>query len=77
MDCRTSCLPLRTGDKVEEGEALEIFGLLIAELHDLVVALPQRLHAEPVPRVSLSSSSCAVSSCVSCSSDGASTPAAA
>ena len=41
----------RTCDEIQEGEALEIFGLLVAELHDLVVALPQGLHAEPVPGV--------------------------
>ena len=36
-------------DQVEEGEALEVLGLLVAVLHDLVVSLPQRLHAQPMP----------------------------
>ena len=39
----------RAGDEVEEAEALEVLGLLVAVLHDLVVALPQRLHTQPVP----------------------------
>mmetsp|Transcript_30277 Transcript_30277/g.77203 ORF Transcript_30277/g.77203 Transcript_30277/m.77203 type:complete len:1034 (-) Transcript_30277:1092-4193(-) len=39
------------GDEVQEGQALKRLGLLVRELHDLVVALAQRLHAQLVPRV--------------------------
>jgi hypothetical protein len=39
------------GDEVQEGQPLPGLGLLVAELHDVEVALPQRLHAQPVPGV--------------------------
>ena len=35
--------------EVQEGQPLKVLGLLIAELHDLVVALPESLHSQPVP----------------------------
>ena len=38
-------------DEVQEGQALEVFGLLVGKLHDVVVALPQSLRAQPAPRV--------------------------
>ncbi len=37
------------GDQVQEAQALKVLGLLVAVLHDLVVALAQRLHTQPVP----------------------------
>ena len=37
------------GDQVEEGELLEALGLLVADLHDGVVALAQRLGRQLVP----------------------------
>mmetsp|Transcript_31726 Transcript_31726/g.82115 ORF Transcript_31726/g.82115 Transcript_31726/m.82115 type:complete len:632 (+) Transcript_31726:248-2143(+) len=37
------------GDEVQERQALKVLCLLVAELHDLVVALAQRLHAQLVP----------------------------
>lgn len=40
-----------TCHEVQEGEALKVLGLLVAELHDLVVALPQSLYAQPMPGV--------------------------
>mmetsp|Transcript_6440 Transcript_6440/g.26210 ORF Transcript_6440/g.26210 Transcript_6440/m.26210 type:complete len:322 (-) Transcript_6440:35-1000(-) len=39
------------GDEVQEGKALEVLGLLVRKLDDLVVTLPQRLDAELVPGV--------------------------
>ena len=38
-----------TSDEVEEGEALKVLGLLVGHLDDLVVALPQCLHAQLRP----------------------------
>mmetsp|Transcript_85954 Transcript_85954/g.172061 ORF Transcript_85954/g.172061 Transcript_85954/m.172061 type:complete len:312 (+) Transcript_85954:1209-2144(+) len=38
-----------SGDQVEEREAVEVFGHLRSLLHNLVVTLPKRLHAELVP----------------------------
>ena len=38
-------------DEVQEGQALEVLGLLVAELHYVVVALPQRLDAQARPGV--------------------------
>lgn len=40
-----------TSHKVQERETLKVLGLLVAELHNLMVALPQRLYAQPVPGV--------------------------
>lgn len=40
-----------TCHEVQEGEALKVFGLLVAELHYLVVALPQSFYAQAVPGV--------------------------
>ena len=40
-----------TCHEVQEGEALKVLGLLVAELHNLVVALPQSLYAQPMPGV--------------------------
>ena len=37
------------GDEVQEREALKVLGLLVAELHDLVVALAEGLDAQLVP----------------------------
>ena len=36
-------------DEIEEGEALKVLGLLVGHLDDLVVALPQCLHAQLRP----------------------------
>ena len=40
-----------TCHEVQEGEALKVLGLLVAELHYLVVALPQSFYAQAVPGV--------------------------
>ncbi len=42
-----------TCHEVEEGEALKVLGFLVAELHNLVVALPQSLYSQSVPGVLL------------------------
>lgn len=41
------------GDEVEEGELVEVFGPLVAHLHDLVVTLQQRRLAQPLPAAPL------------------------
>ena len=41
----------RTCHEVQEGQPLKVLGLLVAELHNLMVALPQGLYAQPVPGV--------------------------
>lgn len=46
-DVQESC----TCHEVQEGETLKVLGLLVAELHNLVVALPQSLYAQPMPGV--------------------------
>ena len=40
-----------TCHEVQEGEALKVLGLLVAELHNLVVALSQGLDPQPMPCV--------------------------
>ena len=40
-----------TCHEIQEGQALKVLGLLVAELHNLVVALPQSLYAQAMPGV--------------------------
>eukprot|EP00955_Chlamydomonas_euryale_P089219 364445-Chlamydomonas_euryale.AAC.1 len=40
-----------SGDQVQKRQPVKALGLLVRKLHDLVVALAQRLEAQEVPRV--------------------------
>lgn len=45
VGCKSTC------HEIQERQALKVLGLLVAELHNLVVALSQSLDTQPVPGV--------------------------
>ena len=40
-----------TCHEIQEGEALKVLGFLVAEFHNLMIALPQSFYTQPMPGV--------------------------